>query len=117
MEALLCQLKTQPESICFEHVIKVIEQHYHYSPAAFTNGLGKETLKNAAGTNEASCRIFAFAQLHNLSEAEVLACFGEYYRNNVLQHPEGQDHKNIRNFMKYGWQGIQFDACALKACA
>ncbi len=108
MEALLSNLKQYPEQIGFDAVIDIIKQHYRYTPTAFTNGLGNETLVNTAGSNEGSCRIFAFARLHQLSEAETLACFGRFYREEVLQNPDGNDHKNIRNFMKYGWQGIQF---------
>lgn len=108
MEALLNNLKQFPEQVGFDAVIDTINRHYRYTPTAFTNGLGNETLANTAGSNEGSCRIFAFAQLHQLSEAETLACFGRFYREEVLQNPDGDDHKNIRNFMKYGWQGIQF---------
>jgi hypothetical protein len=119
MEALLTKLKSQPDTVSFAEVIDVIEQYYIYKPTSFTNGLGNDTLCNAAGTNEGSCRIFAFAQLHQLSEAETLACFGDFYRLDVLQHPAASDHQNIRHFMKYGWQGIQFEAAPLaeKACA
>ncbi|MCW8328565.1 HopJ type III effector protein [Photobacterium sp. SDRW27] len=113
MEALLKSLKLQPELVGFETVIETINRHYCYTPTAFCNGLGNETLANAAGSNEGSCRIFAFAQLQQLSEAETLACFGRYYREDVLQNPDGDDHQNIRNFMKYGWQGIQFTGKAL----
>ncbi|MGF1728088.1 HopJ type III effector protein [Photobacterium kasasachensis] len=113
MEALLNKIKQSPELVGFDTVIDLIQQHYLYTPTAFSNGLGKETLVNTAGSNEGSCRIFAFAQLHQLSEAETLACFGNFYREDVLQNPDGDDHKNIRNFMKYGWQGIQFSGRAL----
>lgn len=113
MEVLLNHLKHHPEQVGFEHVINTIDTHYHYTPTTFSNGLGKETLVNQAGNNEGSCRIFAFAQLHQLSEAETLACFGRFYRQDVLQNPDGQDHRNIRNFMKYGWQGIHFTGQAL----
>lgn len=113
MEALLNNLKQFPEQVGFDAVIDIINRHYRYTPTAFTNGLGNETLANTAGSNEGSCRIFAFAQLHQLSEAETLACFGRFYREEVLQNPDGDDHKNIRNFMKYGWQGIQFSGKVL----
>ncbi|MCG7587780.1 HopJ type III effector protein [Photobacterium sp. OFAV2-7] len=113
MEALLNKIKQSPEQIGFDTVIDIIQQHYHYTPTTFSNGLGNETLVNTAGSNEGSCRIFAFAHLHQLSEAETLACFGDFYREDVLQNPDGDDHKNIRNFMKYGWQGIQFSGKAL----
>ncbi|AJR05409.1 type III effector [Photobacterium gaetbulicola] len=119
METLLAKLKSHPQTVSFTEVITIIEQNYTYQPTAFTNGLGNDTLFNEAGTNEGSCRIFAFAKLNQLSEAETLACFGDYYRNDVLQHPDATDHQNIRHFMKYGWQGIQFDSPPLeeRACA
>ncbi|MGF1733874.1 HopJ type III effector protein [Photobacterium satsumensis] len=119
MEALLAKLKSQPDNVSFAEVMAIIEQFYTYHPTAFTNGLGNDTLFNEAATNEGSCRIFAFAKLNQLSEAETLACFGDYYRIDVLQHPDATDHQNIRHFMKYGWQGIQFDTAPLaeKACA
>jgi HopJ type III effector protein len=28
----------------------------------------------------------------------------------VIEHPEGQDHQNIRQFIKDGWDGIQFES-------
>lgn len=31
--------------------------------------------------------------------------FGEYYRELI---PNGVDHPNIRNFLKYGWKGVVF---------
>lgn len=89
----------------FEDCIAVISAHYDYSPAAFQNG----GTHNAAGQNEGSCKIFAFAQLNQLSEAQTLACFGRFYQD-VINTPEGQDHANIRNFMQTGWQGIQFES-------
>ncbi len=62
-----------------------------------------------------SCRIFAFAKIHNLSAEQTLALFGDYYRKDVLGNPDGTDHQNIRNFMRDGWAGIQFDGEALQA--
>ena len=47
-------------------------------------------------------------KLHNLSKAQTLACFGDYYRVDVLQHPQKNDHANIRQFMLSGPGGIQF---------
>ena len=34
--------------------------------------------------------------------------WGQYYRD-VLKNPDGDDHQNIRNFMKYGWEGVPFE--------
>ncbi|MFT4047340.1 MAG: HopJ type III effector protein [Solimonas sp.] len=49
--------------------------------------------------------MLAFAKLQGLSEAETLACFGRFYREDVLKNPDGTDHQNIRNFMRTGWRG------------
>lgn len=101
------------ENLAFSEVMQAIEANYHYTPCAFTNGLGDIIVKNAAGTNEGSCKVFAFAQLNNLSEADTLKLFGEYYREDVLKNPEGNDHGNIRTFMQTGWAGIDFEGVAL----
>ena len=104
------QLKQAPEQINFHEVIQLIERHYHYSPTTFQNG----EITNEAGSNEGSCKIFAFARLNNLSEQETLACFGDFYREDVLKNPEGKDHGNIRHFIKTGWGGIEFSQPALR---
>lgn len=108
---LISKIKSQPDEIEFAEVISAIESHYNYRPTRFRNG---DTV-NEAGSNEGSCKIFAFAQLNQLSPAETLACFGQYYRDDVLGNPDGSDHANIRNFMQSGWEGIQFDQAALSA--
>ncbi len=107
-DELLSLLKTTPENIEFSQVMAVIEQNYDYSPAKFSNG----DVVNEAGTNEGSCKLFAFAQLQDLDQAQTLALFGQYYRD-VLATPDGNDHGNIRNFINTGWQGIEFSAQAL----
>ena len=99
------QLDSAPLTIQFDQVIALITEHYDYSPTRFTNG----DVINEAGTNEGSCKVFAFAQLNGFSEMETLALFGKYYRDDVLGNPGGDDHANIRNFILDGWLGIQFD--------
>jgi hypothetical protein len=106
---LLEILNNSPETVEFEQVMQVIADNYQYQASAFTNG----ELHNQAGTNEGSCKIFAFAQIHGLSEQATLHCFGRYYREDVLQNPQGSDHGNIRNFISHGWSGIQFEKAAL----
>jgi hypothetical protein len=108
-------LQADPSAIEFNDVIQLIDQLYHYTPTDFTNGLGSDCVINKAGTNEGSCRLFAFALAQQLSTQETLACFGRYYREDVLNKPEGNDHSNIRNFIKYGWEGISFSGSALQA--
>lgn len=110
---LLHALKDDPTSVEFDQVMLVIAETYHYTPTRFTNGISPNQMINDAGNNEGSCKIFAFAKLQNLTTAQTLACFGKYYREDVLLHPEANDHSNIRNFMATGWAGIQFDGQAL----
>jgi hypothetical protein len=109
----LAKIEQQEGSIEFEQVMQVIKDNYHYKPVAFTNG----GLVNDAGTNEGSCKIFGFAQLNKLNHQQTLACFGRYYREDVLTNPTGSDHGNIRNFIRTGWQGIEFNSVALKPFA
>jgi hypothetical protein len=107
-EQLKQQLNSNHDGITFNDVMAVINAHYDYQPTAFRNGLSKTAVVNDAGGNEGSCKIFAFAQLNGLSEAQTLSCFGDYYRTDVLQYPNNDDHQNIRNFMVDGWAGIEF---------
>ena len=111
--SLLKRLRSAPESIEFPRVLETINAHYEYLPTHFTNGIDADCVTNAAGTNEGSCRVFAFARLNHLNEAETLACFGQFYRD-VLNTPDGTDHANIRTFMRHGWRGIHFSGPALK---
>ena len=97
------------ESVTFSETMAIIDEHFQYQASQFHNGLGKDRLTNTAGTNEGSCKIFAFARLQQLDKLQTLALFGDYYRLDVLSNPEGNDHQNIRNFIKYGWDGITFD--------
>lgn len=109
IETFIKKIKENPKSIEFTETIAVIDANYNFTPTAFQNG----TQFNAVGENSGSCKLFSFAQLHNLSQLETLACFGSYYFNDVLKNPQGTDHQNIRNFMKFGWNGIQFEGNAL----
>lgn len=109
---LLEHLRHSPDTVSFDEVIDTIQSCYRYTPTLFTNGIGEHKLVNEAGQNEGACRIFAFGRLQGLSEAETLACFGQFYRD-VLANPHGADHANIRMFLRYGWSGIRFDGEAL----
>lgn len=110
---LLAQINQQEKNVEFEQVMQVIDDNYHYQPVSFTNG----DVVNEAATNAGSCKIFYFAQLNNLTEPQTLACFGRYYREDVLANPTGTDHGNIRNFIKTGWQGIKFTSASLQPVA
>ena len=104
LNTFLQQLRSKPDSIAFTDTMAVIDANYDFAPTAFKNG----ELMNEAGQNNGSCKLFAFAQLQKLSPQQTLACFGDYYRSDVLQRPDATDHQNIRNFMNTGWAGIQY---------
>ena len=107
----LQKIKQNPETIEFTDLMDLIEDEYEFTATAFKNG----ELENLETENLGSCKVFSFAQMHDLSVDETLACFGIYYREDVLQNPDATDHQNIRNFMQTGWEGIKFSNVALKA--
>ncbi len=111
LDEFLTQLDKNPESIEFENTIAVIDSNYEYTPTSFTNG----NVSNKAGHNEGSCKILAFAKLNELSEIHTLHCFGKYFREEVLKDPYGDDHQNIRQFIKNGRDGIKFDGEPLRS--
>jgi hypothetical protein len=111
IDTFLQRLDTAPDTITFADTMAAIDAAYEFTPAAFSNG----TLTNAAGQNSGSCKLLAFAWLKQLSQEQTLACFGAYYRDDVLKNPNGGDHQNIRNFMVSGWPGVKFERMPLQA--
>lgn len=109
LEQFFISLNNTPEAIQFNDTISAIDAAYEFTPTSFKNG----TLHNEVGQNSGSCKIFFFAKINGLSKEQTLACFGDFYRLDVLRHPDATDHQNIRNFMQFGWAGIQFDSTAL----
>lgn len=103
----------QGEPISFHETIVVITENYHYHPVEFSNGLGDDILVNPPGVNEGSCKIFAFARLHKLTKEQTLRLFGDFFTTDVMLNPQGNDHQNIRRFMRDGWDGIRFKEAAL----
>ena len=114
LDEFIQKIKKQPERLEFQEVLDVIAQHYRYIPTHFINGVGEHLQDNPAGTNEGSCKIFAFGKICNLTKEQVLACFGRYYREDVLLEPEGTNHGNIRAFIKSGWEGLSFSTPPLE---
>jgi hypothetical protein len=110
LEAFLIKLKNTSEAIEFSETISVIESLYEFAPISFKNG----DLQNNAGENSGSCKLLAFAKLQALTKEETLACFGKFYFEEVLNDPNGSGHQNIRNFMKTGFDGLNFEGNPLK---
>lgn len=113
VEELILEIKAHPDTIDFNSIIETIDNEYFYIPSKFTNGKNNDKVVNESGTNEGSCKIFAFSKLNRLTKKQALACFGKYYREDVLLHPNAVDHANIRTLMKYSLDDIIFDKVAL----
>lgn len=99
----ICALLNAVETgkMTFVGVIAFIDDNYHYTPTAFTN----EQISNTAHENQGSAKVFGLAKQHGLNQIDTLKLFGEHYHS-VLNNPNGIDHANIRNFLRYGWQGF-----------
>ena len=106
IEAFKSKLKEDSKSVVFKETISVIETYYEFSPTAFKNG----TLENKKDQNLGSCKVFAFAKVEVLTQEETLACFGQFYFDDVLNDANGKGHQNIRNFMKTGFEGLSFES-------
>ena len=92
----------------FDDLMALIDDNFNYTPASFTNG----DLQNASDENQGSAKLFCFGAVHQLTQLEVLHCFGQHYQT-VLNNPEDDSHANIRNFISYGWEGLKFDSPVL----
>lgn len=95
------KLSADPDGLQFEDTMAAIDHRFDFTESAFTNG----DVVNNKGENSGSCKVFAFAKLEKLTEKQTLYCFGQYYRE-VVEHPDLNSHRNIRAFMKNGWQGV-----------
>ena len=103
------RLKETPTKVAFSETIEIIEANYNFTPTSFTNG----DLKNEAGENSGSCKVFAFAKAQSLNKEETLACFGAFYFEEVLNDPTGTGHQNIRNFIKHGFKALTINGTSL----
>jgi hypothetical protein len=103
------KLKTNPTEITFAETMQVIDANYNFTPTTFTNG----DIKNEAGKNSGSCKLFAFAIHQKITKAATLFCFGVHYKS-VLDDEKGTSHQNIRNFLKTGFEGLSFKSEALE---
>jgi len=108
-QLLIAKIAQNIYHVTFSEVIDHIDTHYDFTPTAFKNG---ETY-NAVNQNNGSCKVFSFAKLQQLTKEQTLHLFGDYYRKDVLENPAGSDHQNIRNFIRFGWEGIRFEGVAL----
>jgi hypothetical protein len=103
-EVFNANVEMSADSLTMEEVIEVIDTWYESGLIEFRNG----DMVNKPGENEGSAKILSYAALSNLDKETTLKLWGQHYRE-VLKDPEGDSHQNIRNFMKYGWEGVPFE--------
>ena len=101
--ALMRDAEITPEIVEFQKTVEVIELNYDAKPVPFSVG----DVVSEAGQNMGSAKILSLGKLAGLSEVVTLQLFGEIYQS-VVATPEGDDHPNIRSFMKVGWDGVKF---------
>jgi hypothetical protein len=98
--------------VVFSDTLALVEKWYNLHPTSFKNGLDAQVVENAIGTNEGSLKVFALGRLNGFSPEQALNSFGEHFRD-VENTPSGQDHQNIRQFIRHGWAGVQFESAPL----
>jgi hypothetical protein len=103
-EVFNANVEMDAENLTFEEVMEVIDTHYESQLLEFKNG----DMINQQGENEGSAKLLSYAALSGMDKDTTLKLWGQYYRE-VLKDPDGSSHQNIRNFMKYGWEGVPFE--------
>mmetsp|Transcript_15487 Transcript_15487/g.33703 ORF Transcript_15487/g.33703 Transcript_15487/m.33703 type:complete len:210 (+) Transcript_15487:101-730(+) len=103
-EVFNANLEMSGDDIMFEDVIEIIDKYYEDGLIEFKNG----DMNNAPGENVGSAKVLSYAALSGMDKEETLKLWGQYYRD-VKATPDGTDHQNIRNFIKYGWEGVPFE--------
>jgi hypothetical protein len=103
-EVFNANVEMSGDDLTFEEVMQMIDEHYEDGLIEFKNG----DMVNAQGENMGSAKILSYAALSQMDKDTTLKLWGQYYRE-VLADPDGDSHPNIRNFMKYGWDGVPFE--------
>lgn len=88
----------------FSSTLDFIAEWFEFTPSAFMNG----NVANAVDQNQGSCKVFALAQLLELTNEQALRCFGEHYRD-VVATPDVDNHHNLRRVLREGLENITFD--------
>ena len=115
--ASLCELAEQEfglTGVTFNEVMAKVDECFDSSPRRRVGIDSTRETRNAAGTNNGSCKTFYFAKMRGLSEDAALRLFCEHYED-VLRTPDGDPHANIRAFMENGYAGLAFEGEALVA--
>ena len=117
-EVFNANVEMDADELKFEDVMDLIDKHYEVGLIEFKNG----DIVNKQGENEGSAKLLSYAALAELDKDTTLKLWGQYYRE-VLADPKGDSHQNIRNFMKYGWDGtfsnslfFHYNVCTFVSC-
>ena len=100
----LLRTKESMQQISFQLTMDVVDELFDVNEVAFSVG----DVASAAGQNMGSAKIFSFGKMNELEKGTTLQLFGDFYRKDVLENPEGSDHANIRAFIKGGWDAVSF---------
>lgn len=103
-EVFNANVEMSADDLTFEEVMENIDEHFEDGLIEFKNG----DIVNAPGENAGSAKLLSYAALSGMDKETTLKLWGQYYRE-VLADPDGDSHQNIRNFMKYGWEGVPFE--------
>ena len=96
--------KNKKSILSFKFILQSIESCFKFN---INNGFKNGIIYNELNTNIGSLKVLLFAKLFKLNKLTTLKLWSEHYFN-VLNDPNGTSHGNIRNFIKYGWLGIDF---------
>mmetsp|Transcript_35112 Transcript_35112/g.74087 ORF Transcript_35112/g.74087 Transcript_35112/m.74087 type:complete len:213 (-) Transcript_35112:147-785(-) len=102
-ELFNANLEMSGDDLKFEEFIELCDEQYEHGLIEFKNG----DVVNMPGENDGSAKVLSYAALADFDKEMTLKLWGQYYRD-VVATPDGTDHQNIRNFMKYGWDGVDF---------
>jgi len=103
-DVFMANFEMSPDDLIFGEFMEMIDEQFEDGLIEFKNG----DIVNKFGENSGSAKLLSFAALAQFDKENTLKLWGEYYRD-VLATPDGDDHQNIRNFMKYGWEGVPFE--------
>jgi len=98
-------LEMSGDDLMFQEFIDMCDEQYEDGLIEFKNG----DIVNKPNENHGSAKVLSYAALADFDKETTLKLWGQYYRD-VKATPDGDDHQNIRNFMKYGWDGVDFYA-------
>lgn len=102
-ELFNANLEMSGDDLMFDEFLTLCDEQYESGLVEFKNG----DMVNMPGENDGSAKVLSYGALAEFDQSTTLKLWGQYYRD-VLATPDRTDHQNIRNFMKSGWDGVDF---------